>query len=137
MLRRILYPYIAVSVWLLYMELKKQRENFYSIGRRGARGVLPVIGGATSSKKAKKSTKRRYQGAWSGWLKERYPLALESDKKEVEKMVQEEEQRLEEFLSREMEKSESEKRLLRRILYPYIAVSVWLLYMELKKQRVN
>ena len=29
-----------------------------------------------SSKKAKKSTKRRYQGAWSGWLKE---LALESD----------------------------------------------------------
>ena len=58
-----------------------------------------------SSKKAKKSTKRRYQGAWSGWLKE---LALESDKKELEKMVQEEEQRLEEFMSREMEKSESE-----------------------------
>ena len=50
---------------------------------------------------------------WSGWLKE---LALESDKKELEKMVQEEEQRLEEFMSREMEKSESEKRLLRRIL---------------------
>ena len=43
-------------------------------------------------------------------------LALESDKKELEKMVQEEEQRLEEFMSREMEKSESEKRLLRRIL---------------------
>ena len=62
-------------------------------------------------------------------------LALESDKKELEKMVQEEEQRLEEFMSREMEKSESEKRLLRRILYPHIAVSVWLLYMELKKQR--
>mgnify|MGYP001336976795 CR=1 FL=1 len=59
--RRLLYARIAASVWLLYMELKKQRENFYSIGRRGARGVLPVIGGATSSKKAKKSTKRRYQ----------------------------------------------------------------------------
>ena len=85
-----------------------------------------------SSKKAKKSTKRRYQGAWSGWLKE---LALESDKKELEKMVQEEEQRLEEFMSKEMKNSESEKRLLRRILYPHIAVSVWLLYMELKKQR--
>ena len=56
--RRLLYARIAASVWLLYMELKKQRrspnrrlggalENFYSIGRRGARGVLPVIGGAT------------------------------------------------------------------------------------------
>ena len=63
--RRLLYARIAASVWLLYMELKNQRGRgrgrgaaavtFESIRRRGARGVPPVLGGATSKQNISES----------------------------------------------------------------------------------